>query len=569
VPGRASGTIGPTRPGCSSRERGEKARPKPRKLSVKSTELVIDSTRLVFEATELFIASRGCLIEWTEMFSAVRRSFFDVTETFAGLTASFAGARESISVPVATPGGLAGSLVDVITSSVESITSLVASRTSAVTSKASLVESGVSSVDSKTSLVGSRASPVTKQSGRVAPTPKVTGGTHVRINAAVAVLLLPLACEPAASPEASKPSAPVAVFPRPQDLAALPSLPAPAEAFGIGSVPVDSWSSLAAPAAQDDPSGYEDGSPWGGFARTLAAAHADRLRLSPALRCAAAEIARFQLEKGGLPNESLRRFLAARCGSTSPDPLPVVSTLDAPEAATDQAIFEHTQAAVRDMLEKELGAGHHGIGVAAVRKGRRVAIAAVLGLDEVRFDTLSRTVDASRRTVVRGTMLAPAGQALAIINRGDYATALCEPDLALKLPDFAFACELGPGDHAAWLQIMVRQEGRAMSTSVADLLVCDGDPATLEYRPRVVGPPSPVADGAALSAALVEGVNRVRREARFPTLSVAPGQSTENARLAGTLIDASVGRRTQDADVIALGLIAGWNVDGIDRKSVV
>jgi hypothetical protein len=388
----------------------------------------------------------------------------------------------------------------------------------------------------------------------------------MRVGIAALVLLFSSACEPAMSPSAAAPSVPVAVFPPKDDLAVLPSLPAPEEAFGVESVAVESWASRADPASQDEPGGYEDPSPWGALARELVAAHAHGLRLSPALRCAATEVAQFRIDKGGLPNESLRRFVAARCGVTSPDATPIVYTLDAPAAVTDQAIYEHMGPPVRDLVEKHLSEGPHGIGIATARKGRHVAVAAVLAADGVRFDGLSRTVDPSRRAILRGRILAPAAQAVGIINRGDYGTATCQADPSLKLPEFAFTCELGAGDASAWVEILARGEGRTMATSVADVLVCDGDPARLEYHPRNMGPASPVVDGAGLSVALLEGINRVRKDAHFQALTLERGQSGENTRLTGTLIDATVKNRAKEADVIALGLVAGWNVDGMIRS---
>src|ERR1700733_14089807 len=49
---------------------------------------------------------------------------------------------------------------------------------------------------------------------------------------------------------ANKPSTPTAVFPEPGDLARLPSLPAPSEAFAVDAVVVDNWSVAAAAPTQ-------------------------------------------------------------------------------------------------------------------------------------------------------------------------------------------------------------------------------------------------------------------------------------------------------------------------------
>jgi hypothetical protein len=385
----------------------------------------------------------------------------------------------------------------------------------------------------------------------------------------LALLSVLAACEPAAAPNdaasAGKPSAPLAVFPAPGDIAALPSLPPPVEAFGADAVTVDRWAPEAESPAEDDASRYDDPSPWGGLAHGLAEAHADAVRLSPALRCAAAEAARFRVQNGGIPSESLRRFLAGRCGSTSTAPVVAIWPMEISESATDQQIFDHAAAAVRASLEKVAGPRAMALGIATARKGKHAAIAAFYAPDDVRFEGLTRTVDGARRVVLRGTLRVPGAQLAAVINRGEMSTAVCERDPAPELPAFAFSCELAPGDRSAWVDIADRQPGRALANAVADVLVAEGDPAKLEYHPRASGAPVTVSDADGLSAAFLVEVNRVRQTGKLAPLSLAKAQSAEATRLAGTLIDASLHQHNDLADRISLGLLAGWNVEGMIR----
>jgi hypothetical protein len=67
------------------------------------------------------------------------------------------------------------------------------------------------------------------------------------------------------------------------------------------------------------------------------------------------------------------------------------------------------------------------------------------------------------------------------------------------------------------------------------------------------------------TAALLDRLNRVRVRAKLAPLTLAPKQSAENARLAGTLVDAEHTHDAATADRIAIGLLAGWNVDGLIR----
>ena len=374
-------------------------------------------------------------------------------------------------------------------------------------------------------------------------------------------------CE-ARTPNGGQKSAPTTTFPTQDDLAKLPSLPPPADAFAANAVEVEEWSPESTPAAQDDEAAYDQAPPWGPLARSIASAHRGAARLSPALQCAAAEIARFSVDKeGSFPNESLRRFLVARCGGTSPDALPATYGGEAPARVSDAELYDRA----KDWLEKTLndrlqGPRHWAFGVSARRAHGRFSVAVVVGADDVVFEAAPRSVDPERRTVFRGTFRSPAADAAAYINRGDFGADLCDRDTREALPRFAFSCRLDDKDSAAWVQIVVHPEGRFLDDSVADVLVNEGDPLKLEYRARPSGPAAPVADSAAFGQVLLTAVNRVRAEGKLAPLSPATKESLQSARLVGTLIDASTKGRSEEADGIALGLLAGWDVEGTIRN---
>jgi hypothetical protein len=257
------------------------------------------------------------------------------------------------------------------------------------------------------------------------------------------------------------------VFPPADELAQLPALPAPAEAFSVDALAVDEWGATSAPASSDDEAAYDDASPWGDLARTLVSTRRDTLRLSPALRCAASEMARFYATKRALPTESLRRYVVAQCGGSMPDTVPIFYTIDAPPAVTDAALLEHAKGPIDRLADARLRTpGHAALGVAASRAGNHVAIVVVVGSDEVRLAPSPRRVDADRRVLVRGRLLGQAAQAIALINVGDYRTSACEADPQAALPDFAFSCQAPAGSFvvavahhrvkgAAWGQYVV------------------------------------------------------------------------------------------------------------------
>lgn len=378
--------------------------------------------------------------------------------------------------------------------------------------------------------------------------------------------LLPLACGEPATPKPPVVSQPTMLFPRRDDLARLPSLPAPRGVFAADAIAAELWTFVAPVAMQDDESRYEDASPWGAMARDFVAAHKTTLRLSPSLRCAASELARFHVQRGGQPTESLRRFTIARCGGAAPDATPLVYSGEAPETMTDQVIFDQAKAGVLAMLEKSVATGRRAFGLGTARQGKRIAIVAVEGSDDVALEATPRSIDGSRRVQLRGVVRVPAAEVGAAINRGDFGVSTCDSDKTVVAPHFAFSCRLDDTDKSAWVELRVRRQGRFLEQAVANLLVYEGDPAAMEYRAKPSGPAMSIADAAAFTPALLSALNRVRAAGKLAPLALAPKQSAENARLAGTLLDAIVGDRGEDADRITLGLLAGWEVGGLVRN---
>jgi hypothetical protein len=359
-------------------------------------------------------------------------------------------------------------------------------------------------------------------------------------------------------------SQPAVVFPSRDEVASLPSRPPRAEAFATSDVPADAWT-FEAPAA-DDGAPYEDASPWGALLRERVAAHAKTVTLSPALRCAATEMARFAVAQKGLPAEPLRRFTIARCGGTTPDAAPVAWWVDAPSAVPDEALIARARDPLSKALERNLVSGQPvvvGLGVA--RDAHRAAVVALVGLDEARLEPGSRRADASRRVRLRGQARGDYAHIDAWINRGPFGVARCDAAAAAP-PRFDFTCAMADGDESAWIEVLGQKRGAILQHPIADVLAASVDPSALKYARRPYAAPTPVANGDAFAAAVVDGVNRARAAGKLAPLAVAREQSAENTRLAGTLIDASVSHDDATADRAAIGLLAGWHVAGPIRN---
>jgi hypothetical protein len=359
-------------------------------------------------------------------------------------------------------------------------------------------------------------------------------------------------------------SKPAVVFPTRDEIAQIPSQVPRAEAFGIDDVAVETWSFEAQ--ASTDAAAYDDASPFGDVVRDLAKRYPASLSPSAPLRCAALELARFHAKKAALPTESLRRFVAARCGAVTSNVTPVYWSVETPAPVADEALAPKVRDGFVGRVAGRFAAGHYLVGVGAARDGKRTSVVALLAPDETRLEPGVLTVDANRRVTLRGASRVDFAEIGALINRGDVGTAPCTSDPQVTPPRFAVTCELAPGDAFAWVEILGRKQGELLIRELAETLVSEGDRGTIEYSARHVGPPSPVSGGAEFSRALLDGVNRVRTGAHLAPLSLAPEQSASNTRLAGTLVEAARGGDDAVANRAAIGLMAGWDVHGLIRN---
>jgi hypothetical protein len=148
------------------------------------------------------------------------------------------------------------------------------------------------------------------------------------------------------------------------------------------------------------------------------------------------------------------------------------------------------------------------------------------------------------------------------VNRGDSGVARCRENLLVHAPKFELTCELAPGDSWAWVEVAGRKKGQMLEDLLADVLIYEGDGSKVTYAPRSFGTPAPVTTPGELTNGILQGLNAVRLRAKLAPLTLAAKQSEENTRLAGTLFDASLRGDMTTANRAAIGLLAGWDVEG-------
>jgi hypothetical protein len=320
----------------------------------------------------------------------------------------------------------------------------------------------------------------------------------------------------------------------------------PAKAFAAAAIDVPRYA-LEGPF---NATAHEGTSPWGAL---LLASAKGRFEPDGALACAAKELSRFSLEHQGSPSDSLESFVLARCGSTTAHAASQTLSGEAADDLPEAALFTQWEQSVREMIAKIVPGEHAGIALTRA-KGR----AWLTMLRHQRLAVLKaapRVGDFEGKLVVEGQLTYPVEKVDALINQGPLGWAECVRDEGAVLPTFRFVCVARKEDAQAWLSIGAWEKDRVLGKEVARVLVWPaGEPINLYTAPAYAtpGPPTP--------EAFVERVNAVRTTAGLPPLKLAAQQSSTAASVAPYFFGET---DAHDSDKIALGLMAGWEVEGL------
>ncbi len=353
-------------------------------------------------------------------------------------------------------------------------------------------------------------------------------------------------------------------FPSRTEIDAIAAAPLPSGGLDDRSVDVASWE-LRGPAAEaiDEATG-NDPSAWGGMLAAATSA-GPGLVASQAMGCVAREAAVFVAQKGALPAQTLRRFLAARCGAASTDVSLAYQAGTVPPAMTEADVSVQWGPQVRAMVQSGLRGGNRLAGIGFARANDH---AAVLLATAPRRARLERTPIAASGggVVLRGELLVPAAHIEAMVTSGRFGYAECAVDAAVALPRFSVACPVAAADASAWIEVAAFPAGRVLGDAVIDIQVFPAGAPDHTYAHAPAASRGGPRDPAALAIGVVEHLNAVRRDAGLGAVRLSLGESRKAAALAPHYFAALGGHGDVTvADKIALGLQAGWDVEGVVR----
>ncbi len=357
------------------------------------------------------------------------------------------------------------------------------------------------------------------------------------------------------------------VFPTREALAQIAAAPTPAHVFESQSKDVPTWELRGPlPDAMEQVPPVDD-SPWGKLFAEAVTARGDAAIATEAMHCLARENAAFVLANEVLPADMLERFIAGRCGTTQGLGGTAFSQITADPRTTDDQLLAKFRGQIRALIDRTLQAGRFEAGFAFVRNGGRAVLAVAVVPQVVRVERTPFVPGPDGKVVIQGQVMGQAMSVRALVNRGRYGYSACEVSPAVALPRFRIACPVATDDEVAWVSVSASPPGRVLGEPLIEMLVWpSGTPGKVYAKLTRAG----TAAQGATSADLVREVNRIRAEARLPALRIAEQESQTAARLAphyfASSEDGGQSGFSATADQVALGLIAGWEVDGTIRN---
>lgn len=346
-------------------------------------------------------------------------------------------------------------------------------------------------------------------------------------------------------------------FPEPAKLdERLAAAPAPESLLSEAVTEAEGWRIEGDLPETPAPEPHESDSPEG---RLILGAAASRpsVEATAAAHCLARETADHWLRTGRYAARGHRRFLAARCGVTGSS----LSLLAVPLAETESV--DDASADLLRYLEEHLdGEGLRHVGLAVARKdtGSGVAMLAVEHAIARLHIVRPKPTDQGF-VLVRGRILKDVRYVTGYLNQGTDRVMECERANNLSLPEFAIRCVMDPADDHASLDVVAYEPDRMLGEAVASLLVRRDDATIRDYEMRPVGASTTPPNADEFARAVVSRVNGIREAGGLGRLRLAASQSQKMVRAVPHFFAPDADGELQD--LIALTMIAGWNVEGL------
>jgi hypothetical protein len=356
-------------------------------------------------------------------------------------------------------------------------------------------------------------------------------------------------------------------YPTQEELQALAAADKPRNVFSAEVLDVAHWDFEEPFAERIELQPVRASGPFAAVLEAQLARSAGTLIATAPMDCAAHEIGRFYLEHRALPSETLRASILAHCGVVTADVRHGSLRGEVAAKISEAMLVRDWSSSASDLLHSLRSSAPSTIGLWFGRSQTDAVLVAVAGELRADIEPFSTTVDEDGRVVIRGRLRSPAERVFALINHGRYGFETCIDDSRVALPDFAIACSMQPGDALARLSIGAVPPDRLLGHGLLDVLVRSTPDAGKRYQEERYVSGMTAADDDAFQVGALDLVNQVRRQAGLESVALAERESATARELAPHFFAAALrGDPEHETDVIALGLVAGWEVQEIVRR---
>jgi hypothetical protein len=329
--------------------------------------------------------------------------------------------------------------------------------------------------------------------------------------------------------------------------------------------PVDTWE-LAGPFPERiavEP--YSDPeSPWSSLLDDAARRRVGLVVPTQAMYCVARELGRFTLVHDGQPTTSLRQFITARCNASVGQVGFQYVEGEIPPDLGDTQLFDHWKQSVANSIQRGLRGGPQTAGIWFGREGRRAIAMVAFGRRELHLEPVSPVATDEGVIELRGESLAAADLVRGLANHGRFGVRECEPMQDASPPAFHLRCPVDPEDDSTLVSVGIYPANRLLGRLGLVVLALPEGRTSSVYRRPVYAESWPMLDDQDLATGFVDLLNRVRKDAGLAALELDPRQSETATELAPHFFASIYGDADEMiAEVIVLGMLAGWTVDGI------
>ncbi len=363
---------------------------------------------------------------------------------------------------------------------------------------------------------------------------------------------------------------PIVQFPSQEKLAQIESQPAAIPSLDVGAVPSDGWKLGPQQGALNPDEPFQPSGSWeAAFAADSAQTHPS-VHLTRALACVAREAGRFYLDAHAAPPENLQQFLIAACGAVVPMVGMSWISGPVPDQITDDDLLARQGAQLKTDVVARLPDGATDAGFWYGRAhGRTIAIM-TYAMTRVRWKSLAVVPDAQGNAIFEGELTQASEYIMGYANQGRLGVESCAIDPSVPRPKFRATCHLAKDDETAWVQLLSAPPQRVLAVPFAQILLRRTVEQPLAFSVQPYTQPHAVTSAEDFSAAVVASLNQVRVQGGLRPVQLASAESARATRLAGHYFATSLARTggNQETDEIALGLLAGWQIEGLIRDGL-